>query len=55
MAAENKFPNNPKYNQLIENDEQIVKVPFDEVEFGARKSAQPKSIKNTNTIKHVAG
>lgn len=51
--ADNKFPNTPKYNSLIEKDPQIVKVDLDTVEFSARKSAMPGSIKNSNTIKHV--
>ncbi|MDE2099903.1 MAG: hypothetical protein KGL39_21800 [Patescibacteria group bacterium] len=52
MSA-NRFPNGPKYNKLIERDPQIVKVELDTTEFGARKSAMPASIKNSNTIKHV--
>lgn len=51
--ADNKFPNNPKWNQLIEKDEQIVKIPEANTDWGARPSAMPKSVKNTNTIRHV--
>jgi hypothetical protein len=32
-----KFPA-PNYNRIIESDPQIVKVPFDETGWGARKS-----------------
>ena len=52
--ADNKFPNVPKYNQLIEKDPQIVKIDMDITEFGARKSAQPTNVKNSMTIKHVS-
>ena len=51
MAAKN-FPG-PNINRLIEEDPQIVKVPMDHEEWGARKSAQPKDIANSMTIKHV--
>lgn len=51
--AENKFPNTPKYNQLIERDPQIVKIELDNMGWGARKTGLPGSIKNSNTIKHV--
>lgn len=40
MASKN-FPG-PGYNSLIENDPQIVKVPMDEMGWGARNSALPK-------------
>ena len=49
-----KFPNNPKYNSLIEKDPQIVKIDLDVVEFGGRKSSMPGNVKNSNTIKHVS-
>lgn len=52
--ADSKFPNTPKYNQLIEKDEQIVKVPMENTEFGARPSALPKNVKNSNSIRHVS-
>lgn len=51
--ADNKFPNTPKYNQLIEKDEQIVKVPLDTMDWAARKAGMPSSVKNSNTIRHV--
>ena len=45
----------PTYNRLIENDPQIKRVNLDNAEWGARKSAMPKNIKNGMTIKHVSG
>lgn len=47
-----KFPS-PSMNHLIDEDPMIVKVPMDHTEFGARRSAQPKDIKNSMTIVHV--
>ena len=35
--ADSKFPG-PNYNRLIENDSQIVKVPMDNMGWGARTS-----------------
>jgi hypothetical protein len=43
----------PRFNQLIEKDPQIVKVDLDYTDFGSRKSGLPGSIKNQRTIKHV--
>lgn len=51
MAAKN-FPG-PNINRLIENDPQIIKVPMEKMDWGARMSAQPKNISNSMTIKHV--
>jgi len=51
MANKN-FPG-PYLNRLIEEDPQIVRVPLDKMGFGARKSAQPKNISNSMTLKHV--
>jgi hypothetical protein len=53
MSGE-KFPNVPKYNQLIDKDPQIVKIDLDVVEFSARKTAMPAAVKNSMTIKHVS-
>lgn len=47
------FPG-PKYNQVIENDPQIIKINEDHMEWGARKSGQPKSLNNEDLkIEHV--
>jgi len=48
----------PKYNECKESDPQIIRVPLDDMGFGARKSALPTSISgsaqdNSMTIKHV--
>lgn len=45
----------PKYNRLIDQDPQIVKVDLHNMEYGARPSAMPKNVKNDMTIKHVKG
>lgn len=47
-----KFPG-PKYNNIIENDPQIVKINETHMDWGARPSAMPKSIKNNQVIEHV--
>lgn len=47
-----KFPG-PNYNQVIESDPQIVTVPLQNMEWGARKSAMPGSIKNSLSVQHV--
>lgn len=52
MASE-RFPG-PNYNRIIESDPQVVKVDMETAEWGARKSAQPKDIRNGMTIKHVS-
>ena len=49
------------YNSLIDNDPQIVKVPMETVDWGARRGAinrakKPESGGNGRmTIKHVGG
>lgn len=48
------FPG-PKLDKIIDTDPQIVKVPMDYMEFGARQSALPKNTKNSMTLKHVGG
>jgi hypothetical protein len=48
-----KFPW-PSLNKIVENDPQIVKVPMDTAEWGARMSAQPKDIKNSMTLEHFS-
>jgi hypothetical protein len=40
-------------NRVIDTDPQIVKVPMDHAEFGARKSAQPKNLQNEMALQHV--
>lgn len=48
-------------NKLIENDPMIVKVPMDEVEWGARKKMMNKArgsdgiSENKMSIQHVEG
>lgn len=47
------FPG-PKYNDVIENDPQILQVPLENMDFGARKSAMPGNVKAEKmAIKHV--
>jgi hypothetical protein len=48
----NKFPS-PGISHLIDEDSQIVKVPLDYMDTGARKSALPKNVKNQMTLSHV--
>lgn len=51
-----QFPG-PNYNRIIESDPQIVKVPLDNMGWGARPSALPKGGEAPSapemTIKHV--
>ncbi len=49
----NDWPTQP-FNKLIEEDPQIVKVPLDGVEWGARRSTLNR-IENRNgmNIKHI--
>lgn len=47
-----KFPG-PNYNNVIESDPQIIAVPLEKMDWGARKSALPGSIKNDQIIEHV--
>ncbi len=47
-----KFPW-PSLNRIVEEDPQIIKVPMEYSEWGARKSAQPKDIKNNMSLEHV--
>lgn len=55
--ANEKFPG-PNYNRIIETDPQIVKVPMETAEWGARKGTVDKVSKtlagNSMTIKHVS-
>jgi hypothetical protein len=46
------FPG-PNLNRVIDADPQIIRVPLDHAEFGARKSAQPKKVNNEMTLSHV--
>lgn len=49
-----KFPG-PNINHLIEEDRQIVKVPMEKMDIGARSSTMGKTTKDKNigTIQHV--
>lgn len=47
------FPG-PSINRLLDNSPKIVRVPMESTDWGARKSAQPKDIKNSMTLSHVA-
>ncbi len=38
---------------IPKSDPQVIRVPFDENEMGARKSHMPKLPKNFATIRHV--
>lgn len=51
MANPN-FPG-PSINRLIDSSPKIVKVPMESMDWGARKSAQPKDVKNSMTLRHV--
>lgn len=51
-SPNSNFPG-PKYNQVIENDPQIVAVPLQNMDWGARKSGMPGSIKNDQKIEHT--
>lgn len=47
------FPG-PKYNQVIEKDPQIVECNLDRMDWGARRSGQPKSLDGSELkIEHV--
>lgn len=52
--ARSDFPS-PKYNQIIEpnSDKQIVSVPLDQIDFGARKVSQNDS--KTTTPSGIMG
>lgn len=56
MATE-KFPG-PNYNRIIESDPQIIKVPMENAEWGARKPVTGAASKtwadNVMNIKHVS-
>lgn len=58
--ARDTFPS-PKYNTIIEpnSDKQIVTVPLEQVDFGARKVSQNESSTNSKSsimsIRHVKG
>jgi hypothetical protein len=47
------FPG-PSINRLLDSSPKIVRVAMDTAEWGARKSAQPKSVKNDMTLSHVS-
>ena len=51
--ANQTFPG-PNINKLIDADPQIIRVPMDHAEFGARKSAQPKNIHNEMNLEHIS-
>ena len=49
-----KFPG-PNYNQIIDTnrDKQIVQVPLDVQDYGARNVTINQNVKNSMTIEHV--
>jgi hypothetical protein len=49
-----KFPG-PNYNQIIDTnrDKQIVQVPLDNADFGARAVTTKENVKNSMTVEHV--
>lgn len=52
MATNSNFPG-PKYNSVPERDRQIVSVPLENQDWGARASQTKGSVKNQQTIQHV--
>lgn len=52
--ASSKFPS-PNYNQIIDTnrDKQIVQVPTDNVDFGARAVSTKTNVKNMMTLEHA--
>ena len=46
------FPG-PSINKLMDSSPKIVRVDQANAEWGARKSAMPKSVKNSMTLEHV--
>lgn len=51
--ADNSPAFTPPMNKIPDSDPQIVRVPLDTVEFGFRKSAAPKNVKNEFPLDHV--
>jgi hypothetical protein len=49
-----KFPG-PNYNQIIDTnrDKQIVQVPIDNTDFGARPVTTNQNVKNSMSIEHI--
>lgn len=54
MASPNSSFLAPNINRVLDNSPKIVRVAMDTMEWGARKSAQPKNVKNEMTISHVS-
>ena len=52
--AGNKFPG-PNYTQIIDTnrDKQIVQVPVDNMDFGARMVTTKGNVKNDMTLEHI--
>ena len=50
--ASNQFPG-PKYNQVPEKDKQIVSVPLENQDWGARPVTTKIPSANQQTIRHV--
>lgn len=46
MASPNASFPGPNINRLIDNSPKIVRVPMETVDWGARKSAQPKDARS---------
>jgi len=51
--ANPSFPG-PNINRLLDSSPKIVRVAMESVEWSARKSAQPKNVKNDMTLSHVS-
>lgn len=51
--ADTKVFMGPKYNSLIDEDPQFIRVPLDHTEWGARKSVLPGKIDDAVDLKHV--
>ncbi len=52
--SSSKFPG-PNYNQIIDTnkDKQIVQVPVDVADYGARSITVKTNVKNDMTLEHV--
>jgi hypothetical protein len=50
--ANEKFPG-PSINRLLDSSPKIVRVDQSNAEWGSRKSAMPKNVRNDMTIEHT--
>ena len=54
MASPNSSFLAPNINRVLDSSPKIVRVAMDTMEWGARKSAQPKNTHNDMTLSHVS-